>query len=136
VIKNIESENLMDFDLSQPLNQRLTQALVESQKNSDVASVFRIAGEKLGEGLKSVVSLFSPERILVAGNTCRQADYFSGVQDRLSSSLEHHCNCQIVACSVSSIEAAVVSGLKTFLLTDSLNISRLTRSRTRTREIS
>ncbi|MGI9294994.1 MAG: ROK family transcriptional regulator [Pseudomonadales bacterium] len=133
IVNNLECSNLMKFDSSQPLNQRLSQALVESQNSADIAEVFRMAGEKLGEGLKSVVSLFSPERILIAGNTCRQSDYFFGVQERLRSTLEHHANCELVACNVSSIDAAVVSGLKTFLLTDSLNISRLIHSKVQSR---
>jgi len=66
IVHHIECANLMKFDSSQPLNQRLSLALVESHTNADISNVFRIAGEKLGEGLKSVVSLFSPERILIA----------------------------------------------------------------------
>jgi len=126
----------MKFDSALPLNQRLLLALEESKDNCDIQQVFRVAGEKLGEGLKSVVSLFSPERILIAGNTCRQPDYFSGVQEKVRSTLEHHANCVLVTCSVSSIDAAVVTGLKAFLLTDSLNISRLTQSRPLARIIS
>jgi len=129
IVKNIEASNLMSFYHTQPLNQRLSQALVESQNNSDIAGVFREAGEKLGEGLKSVVSLFSPERILVAGNTCRQPDFFAGVLDRLSPTMESSSNCELSVCTVTSIDAGVVSGIKAFLLTGSLNISRLMESR-------
>jgi len=129
IVKNIESTNLMSFNHSQPLNQRLSQSLVESQHNSDIAGVFREAGEKLGEGLKSVVSLFSPERILLAGNTCRQPDYFAGVMDRLTPTMDNSSNCELSVCTVTSIDAAVVSGIKAFLLTGSLNISRLMESR-------
>jgi len=66
IVHRIESTNLLKFDNSQPLNQRLLLALVESKINGDIAHVFRTAGEKLGEGLKSVVSLFSPERTPIA----------------------------------------------------------------------
>jgi len=130
IVKKIESAKLMKFDSAQPLNQRLSRALAESNDNTRIAKVFQTAGEKLGEGLKSVVSLFSPERILIAGNTCRQADYFVGVQENLRSTLKHHPNCKLVACSISSIDAAVVSGLKKFLLTDSFDLSRLNQSAT------
>jgi predicted NBD/HSP70 family sugar kinase len=129
IVKRIETAKLMRFNSSQPLNQRLSQALIESQHNKAIADVFRAAGEKLGEGLKSVVSLFSPERILVAGNTCRQPDYFEGVVERLTPAMERSANCEISVCTVTSIEAAVVSGIKAFLLTGSLNINRLLESR-------
>jgi len=68
-VKTVNATVLMKIDSSLPLNQRLLLALVESKNNADIAQVFRAAGEKLGEGLKSVVSLFSPERILIAGNS-------------------------------------------------------------------
>jgi len=129
IVHSLECTNLMNFDASLPLNKRLSQALEVSIKEDEIARVFRLAGETLGEGLKSVISLFSPERILIAGNTCRQPDYFSGVKKKLRSTLKHHANCELVVCNVTSIDAAVVSGLKTFLLTDTLNINRLTNSR-------
>lgn len=128
IVGSLERDNLMQFDSMQPLNQRLSRAIEESQHNEVVAQQFNIAGKKLGEGLKSVVSLFAPERILIAGNTCRQADYFSGVQEQLAPTLEYHPNCELSACTVTSINAAVVSGLQAFLLTDTFNISRLTES--------
>jgi len=127
IVSLIERKRLMTFDSQQPLNQRLSLALDKSQHSTDIAQVFREAGEKLGEGLKSVVSLFSPERILIAGNTCRHPDYIAGVEARLTPVLEHHAHCELIACSVSSIDAAVVSGLKSFLLSGSLNINRLTQ---------
>ncbi|MBX2839021.1 MAG: ROK family transcriptional regulator [Gammaproteobacteria bacterium] len=129
IVESLERAQLMHFDSTQPLNKRLASAIKESEHNREVSELFRVAGEHLGEGLKSVVALFSPERILVAGSTCRQTDYLIGVRKRLAPPLNYHANCQLAACTVTSLDAAVKSGLKAFLLTDTLNINRLTEPR-------
>lgn len=126
IVTNLEDMNLMQFDLSQPLNQRLASAINQAGQDPKVAAVFRTAGEQLGDGLTSVIALFSPEYVYIAGNICRQKEYFGGVQSRLQATLRHHNNCKLVVCKVTSIDAAVITGLKAFLLTRNFDIYRLT----------
>ena len=50
-------------------------AIEQAQEDKAVAAVFKEAGEHLGEGLRSVLSLYAPERIILAGAIGRQQDY-------------------------------------------------------------
>ncbi len=125
IVGNLERRGLTKFTSSQSLNVRMSLAIEQAQEDKAVAAVFKEAGEHLGEGLRSVLSLYAPERIILAGAIGRQQDYHQGVKAVLDPVLKYHCACSLCVCSTTSLEAAVISGLNAFLFTDSLKLNQL-----------
>lgn len=129
IVGKLEQRGLTKFVTSQSLHHRMSLAIEHAQGDEKVAAVFKEAGEHLGEGLRSVLSLYAPERILLAGAIGRQQDYHEGVKEALSPVLQYHSACTLSVSSTSSLEAAVITGLNAFLFTDSLNLNQLLQQR-------
>ena len=125
IVEKLEHLGLTQFASSQSLDHRMSLAIEQAQEDKTVAAVFKEAGEFLGEGLRSVLSLYAPERILLAGAIGRQQDYHNGVKAALEPALPYHSACMLSVCSTTSLEAAVITGLNAFLFTDSLNLNQL-----------
>ncbi|OED38914.1 hypothetical protein AB833_17950 [Chromatiales bacterium (ex Bugula neritina AB1)] len=112
------------------LNQKLDAAIKLAATRRSVAAEFHRAGKFLGYGLNALASLFAAEQIFLAGATCRQPDYFEGVKKSFTFSapadkqIETSTHCAVSLCSISSIDAAIRTGLDAFLFCDSLDLQQ------------
>jgi len=125
IVNTLENSRLLNCSLDTPLNRKLTLALENAKPDTAIARVFRTAGEYLGDALNNISSLYSPERILLAGTVCRQSDYIAGVQSRFTANgISDPATCLSIS-EVGSLDAAVRSGLNAFLFSRSLDINQL-----------
>jgi len=129
IVDNLEQRGLIKYRRTQSLNHRMSLAIAQAKEDENVAVIFKEAGEKLGEGLKSVLSLYEPERILLAGAIGRQTDYHKGVKEALEPVLQYHAACTLSVCSTRSLEAAIRTGLNAFLFTGLLDLNHLVEQR-------
>ena len=121
IVKTLEEKGLMEDTDSTPPTEKLVTAIQLAEKNQCVAEVFGLAGQKLGEGLSTVATLFTPERIVLAGATARQPDYVYGVGEIFSGG----GGCNLTTCTADSLEAAIRTGLNAFVFSEALNLQQL-----------
>lgn len=124
IVENLQTTGTLRCSKNTPLNRKLTIALDKATTSKRTAKAFRKAGEYLGEGLNSVRALYSPERILLAGTVCRQADYIAGVRSQFNTEDLTADATSLSISDVGSLDAGVRTGLNVFLFSESLDIER------------
>ncbi|MGI9569239.1 MAG: ROK family protein, partial [Desulfobulbia bacterium] len=96
-----------------------------SQGDEIIIHAFKNAGEFLGRGLDSVLSLFDVDKIILAGEVGRQADFRKGVIKGLKQTGRTLSDYKITSSNVTSLESAISTALHEFVFSESLDLERL-----------
>ena len=122
-VNQVPDDRLMPFH---HLGGQLSKALkLAREGDSPARDAFFNAGRHMAEGLDLAVAMLSPDRILIAGEVGRQPDYFQGIisgSQQLASPLKQ---VEIERCTTTSIYAAGLFGLNSFLFSRDLSLDSL-----------
>ena len=111
------------------LNHALSEAIERANSGDKaVKKAFRHAGRMMGRGIDTVAALMGPRRIILAGETGRQPDYFAGLKDTIAECRTDRLGVSIECSKINSIEASVCIALDAFMYSPELEFDKLMAS--------
>ncbi len=115
--------------LAANLNRALGEAVELAQSGDEPAKkAFRNAGRMMGYGVDAVAALLGPRRIILAGETGRQPDYFAGIMETIAECRTDRLGVSVECTSIVSTEASVCIALDAFMYSPQLELDKLMAS--------
>ncbi len=122
ILKNLGHKNTPLVAQSPLLNEAVNSA---DAGDEVISKAFREAGRRLGTGIDSVIALFAPKTLILAGEVGRQADYFAGVMETLQARGRKDVGKFIERSTITSANAAISVALQEYVFTGDLNLKKL-----------
>ena len=108
------------------LSQKLTKALTAAHNGDPAAqSAFYKAGSMMAYGLDADAALIGPDKLVLAGETGRQADFVQGTKDGLQKLGGQLLAKRLIISEATSAQASCCVALEEFIYSRHFNISKL-----------